>query len=87
MFVWNQAITWTNADLVSMGPIEANISACFFIKFINFSLKTYIWRCVQQNVTHVVQTSLCKKNITYISVEYQAYYMEARHNMKVPYEK
>ena len=52
--VRHQAITWTNANLLSIGPLGTNFCE-IRIKMQNFHLRKCIWRCCLRNGGHFVQ--------------------------------
>ena len=52
--VRRQAITWTNAFLLSIRPLRTNFSE-IWIKIQNFSLRKCPWKCRLQNGGHIVQ--------------------------------
>ena len=53
--VWHEAITWTNAGLLSIGPLGTNSSE-ILIKIQNFSLmKMHLKNVVSQIGDHSVQ--------------------------------
>ena len=52
--VWRQAITWNNAGLLSIRPLEANFSE-ILIKAQNFNSRNAIENVICQNGDHFVQ--------------------------------
>ena len=62
-----QAITWTNADILSIGPFGTNFGE-ISIKIQAFSLKKMRLKCRLQNVSQVVQIlifSMCAISQSY----------------------
>ena len=57
--VQHQAITWTNADLLSIEPFGRKLRE-IESKFIAFHLRKCIWKCHMQNVCHFVQMDMSK---------------------------
>ena len=53
---WCRAITWTNVDLLSIGPMETNFGENGNKTFL---LRKCIWKCYLLNVCCVVSESLC----------------------------
>ena len=53
--LWWQAITWTTADLFSIGQNFIKI----LITIHKFHSTKCIWKCHLQNITHFVLTSMC----------------------------
>ena len=57
--VWRQAITWTNAVLLSIGPLVINFSE-IWIKIQNFHSWKYAWICRLRNDGHFVHWEMSK---------------------------
>ena len=55
--VWHQTITWTNADLLSIGRLGTYFSETL-IKIQYFLLKKMYFKCRLQSGVHFVQTSI-----------------------------
>ena len=53
--VFHQASTWTNVDLLPIGPIGTYLVK-FQSKYENFLSKKCIWKCCLQNIRNFVQT-------------------------------
>ena len=54
----HQAIIRTNAGILLIGPLGANLGA-IFIKFIHLHLSKCIWKCRLQNGVHFVSAWMC----------------------------
>ena len=52
-----QAIIWTNAGILLIGPLGINFSE-ISIKIYTFSLKKSIWMCRLQNNVHFASASM-----------------------------
>ena len=57
-----QAFTWTNAHLLSFGPLEKQYIE-IWVKSKQFPVKKCIWNCRQQN-DHFVEVSASKNDTT-----------------------
>ena len=55
---WCQAIIWTNAGILLIGPLGTNFYE-ILIKIYTFSLKKCIWKCHLENGGHFVSASMC----------------------------
>ena len=55
---WHQATIWTNAGILSIGPLGTNFNE-ILIEIYAFSFKKYIWKYRLENVSHFVSDSLC----------------------------
>ena len=56
--IWHQAITWTNADLLIIGPLGTNLIE-IWMKIQNISISKMHWKMLSENVNHFVQTPIC----------------------------
>ena len=54
-----QAIIWTNAGLLLIGPLGTNFSE-ILIEIITFSFKKCVWKCRLRNGGHFVSASMCE---------------------------
>ena len=55
--VWRQVIIWTNAHLLSIGPLEENFSE-MQSKYKRFQSRKCIWKCRLRNGGHFVQSEM-----------------------------
>ena len=55
-----QAVTRTNAELLSIGLLRTNFSE-IRIEILTFSFKKYVWKCRLWNGSHFVQGGWVKK--------------------------
>ena len=55
--VKSQAITWTNAKLLSMGPLGTNFSE-ILIKHKTFPSRNFLWKCLLRNGGQFVQREM-----------------------------
>ena len=53
-----QAIIWTNAGLLLIGPLGTNFSE-ILIKILHFHSRKCIWKCRLRNSGHFVSASMC----------------------------
>ena len=53
-----QAIIWTNAGILLIGPLGTNFSETFF-EIDTFSFKKCIWKCRLENGGRFVSASMC----------------------------
>ena len=53
-----QAIIWTNAGILLIGPLGTKFNEFFLSKFIHFHSRKSIWKC-QENGVHFVSASMC----------------------------
>ena len=54
----HQAIIWTNAGILLIGPLGTNLSE-ISIQMQIFSFKKCIWKCCLRNGSHFVSASMC----------------------------
>ena len=53
-----QAIIWTNAGILSIGPLPTNFSETL-IEFLHFHSRKCVWKCRLWNDGHFVQAAMC----------------------------
>ena len=53
-----QAIIWTNAGLLLIGPLGTNFRE-ILIEILTFSFKKMLWKCRLRNGIHFVSASMC----------------------------
>ena len=54
-----QAITWTNEDLLSIGPLQTNFREILIEIQTFFHSRQHIWKYYLQNGSHFVSASIC----------------------------
>ena len=54
-----QAIIWTNAGILLIGPPRNKTSMNFLSKFIHFQSRKSIWKCCLRNGVHFISASMC----------------------------
>ena len=54
-----QAITWTNADLLSIESIGTSFSEIMIDEFKHFHWRKCVWKCRLQNVGHFFSAAMC----------------------------
>ena len=57
--IWRQAITWTSAELLFIGPSGTNVSDILNMIWSNFHFKELIWKCHIPNIDHIIQVLVC----------------------------
>ena len=55
---WCQAIIWTTAGILLIGPLATNSSE-ILAKLIHFHSRKYIWKCRLENGGHFISASMC----------------------------
>ena len=54
-----QAIIWTNAGILLIGPLGTNFTEILIEIFKHFHSRKYIWKCRLENGGHLVSASMC----------------------------
>ena len=65
----HQAIIWTNAGILLIGPLATNCNE-IFIEIHIFSLRNSIWKCRLENGIHFVSASMCESVLPGLSGTY-----------------
>ena len=79
--VWYQSITWTNADLLAIGPLGTNVSENR-IKIQRFHSRKYIWKCHLRNGGHFVQWEMSECS-TLVRINWWWYHNTNKYNKTV----
>ena len=66
----HQAIIWTNAGILLIGPLGTNFSETLIEKFMQCHSRKCTWKCRLENGSHFVSASMCVKADTcYIAMD------------------
>ena len=74
-----QAIIWTNAGILLIGPLETNFIE-ISIAIQTFAIKKCTWRCRLRNGGHVVCASMCQSNCVSLKQRFSLHIQTARSN-------
>ena len=55
----HQAIIWTSAGILLIGPLGTNLCDIFLSKLKHFHGRKYGWKCHLRNLNHFVSASMC----------------------------